>query len=234
MTNTQHKHIGILGGTFDPIHIAHLRLAIDLKISTNISEIRLIPNFLPPHKNTQVTDIKHRLNMLNLATENLQNIIVDQTEIEIAKENLKNNQNYKSYMTDTLDVLNKKFNSLYQNNYTLWLILGADSFMSFNTWHKWQNILKQTNFLILKRDNQNITNNLNWLESVKHQVTISNETNDSKLPDETKSGYVYLKNSRQLNISATEIRSLISSSQPANFLLPDQVLKYIKINHLYK
>ena len=236
MVNTEHKHIGILGGTFDPVHIAHLRLALDLKISTNISEIRLMPNFIPPHKNMQVTNIEHRLNMLELATKNLKDITIDKTEIEIAKEKLKTNNNYRSYMTDTLDVLNNKYSKLYKDKYTIWLILGADSFASLNTWHMWESILNKTNFLILKRDNQEISCSNNWMDALKSKIIIDKQIqqiNQHQLPCDIKSGYIYIKNSRQLQISATEIRHLISTNQPCDFLIIDSVRKYIQENKIY-
>jgi len=233
MENSKHKHIGILGGTFDPIHIAHLRLAIDLKMSTNLSEILFIPNFIPPHKDTQVTDIKHRLNMLNLATENLQDISVDSTEIDIAKERLTKDPNYKSYMTDTLDTLHQKYKKKY-DDYTIWLILGADSFDKFYTWYKWEEILDKCNFLILKRENQIIDTNIKWLLPHKDKVVINNNIDNYILPSEIKNGYIYLKNNRRLDISATEIRKLFSEKHSAKFLLPDNVIDYIERNHLYK
>jgi len=233
MGNSKHKHIGILGGTFDPIHIAHLRLAIDLKMSTNLSEILFIPNFIPPHKNSHVTDIKHRLAMLNLATSSLKDIIVDSTEIDIAKEKLVKNPKYRSYMVDTLSTLHEKYQKKYEK-YSLWLILGEDSFAKFDTWHKWQDILTKCNFIILKRENQVINTKLNWLSEVKDIVTVNNTTQSYILPSDINNGYIYLKNSRMLDISATEIRKLFSENHSAKFLAPDNVIEYIERNNLYK
>lgn len=233
MTTSKHKHIGILGGTFDPIHIAHLRLAIDLKMSTNLSEILFIPNFIPPHKNTTVTDIKHRLEMLKLATLDLDGISVDSTEIDIAEKRLIKEPDYKSYMVDTLSTLHKKFEEK-NENYTLWLILGADSFDTFYTWYKWEEILEKCNFLVLKRENQIIDKNIKWLLPHKNKVIISNDNENYILPSEVKSGYIYLKNNRRLDISATEIRQLLKENYSVKFLLPDNVIEYIKLNDLYK
>lgn len=208
------KPIGILGGTFDPVHHGHLRLAMEILELVNLAEVRLIPLHKPPHRHQPLASSQQRLAMLRLAVENVARLLVDDREIV---------RGGISYTVDTLKSLREE-----NADASLCLIMGMDAFRSLNTWHEWKTILDYAHIILA--DRQDITN-------VTEQKEIADFYSRHISRDESvlqkTHGTIMKLDIPVLDISASRIRTLCSRKKDPRFLLPDCVLNYIKQEALY-
>ena len=121
------KGIGIFGGTFDPVHIGHLRASVELRKTLGLSEMRLIPSANPPHKAQPETNAEHRLAMLQLALANEPGLVADARELH--RKGL-------SYTLDTLTEIRAEIGV----ETPLCLCIGMDSLIDLNQWHRWREL----------------------------------------------------------------------------------------------
>jgi nicotinate-nucleotide adenylyltransferase len=129
--------IGIFGGTFDPVHLGHLRLALSLVDHYHLEEVRFVPCKQPVHKQAATVSAEHRLAMLKLAVEKQPNFIVDDREIK---------RSSPSYMIETLQSFKHEMPTQ-----VFGLILGSDALAHFTSWYHWQEIIKIVKLLIVPR-----------------------------------------------------------------------------------
>lgn len=205
--------IGLLGGTFNPIHIGHLRSAIEVVELLNLDELRLIPNALPPHREQPNVRAEDRLAMVEQAVLNTPVLTVDDIELRSDKP---------SYTFDTLCNIRQQLT----DNDTLFFILGWDAFCMLPTWYRWQELLTYCHILVLQRPHV----------SAKIHPELSHFLTD-KLVDyrhitERVGKIAYLQQT-PLDISSTKIRTLLAEGRSAQFLLPETVLNYINKHKLY-
>lgn len=204
--------IGLLGGTFDPIHFGHLRAALEAEQQLGLAHVRLIPSARPPHRNTPQATPQQRLMMLHLAMKNSDRFVVDDRELE---------REGTSYTVDTLLSLREDF-----PHNPLYLLLGTDAFLGIQAWHQWQNILGLAHIVVIARPDETLSmpSELNkW-----YHTHIANPNDAQAL-----SGKIWPLEITQLAISATAIRSLISNGQSPQFLMPDPVIQLIEQLGLY-
>lgn len=128
--------IGILGGTFDPIHYGHLRIALEAMEEHKLSEVRFVPCKLPVHKKAPIASKQDRLKMLRLALNSDKRFKCDSREME---------RNTPSYMIETLESLQQ------ETNEPLGLIVGSDILPTLSTWHRWEEITKRAKLLVMPR-----------------------------------------------------------------------------------
>lgn len=128
--------IGIMGGTFNPIHHGHLILSEYIRLEASLDKIIFIPTGYPPHK-SDVLNGKTRLKMVDLAIEDNPFFISSDMEI---------NRSYPSYTIDTIEELNKIY-----LNARLYMIIGSDSLFSLSSWKDYPKLLKQVNFIVADR-----------------------------------------------------------------------------------
>ncbi len=196
--------IGIMGGTFDPIHFGHLRMAETVREIFRLDKILFIPSARPPHKvEKNVTPELYRLMMTFLATQSNENFQV--SPMEILREGL-------SYTLDTMNQLEKKFGA----DTELFFIIGADSMIDLPKWHKAQELVSKVHFIATTRPGVVVN-----LAEVKkffgnaakniHQVEIAG-----------------------LEISSTDIRERVKNSKSIKYLVPEVVEDYIVKEGLYK
>jgi nicotinate-nucleotide adenylyltransferase len=203
--------IGIFGGTFDPIHYGHLRSALELKELFGLDHVRLIPCAQPVHRNQPMANAAQRLNMLQLATQNQTDLIVDTQELERAGG---------SYTFDTLTALRRDY-----PNVPLLLFVGSDAFNELTTWFRWQELFDLAHIVVITRPNAAL-NPLN--EFFKTRLT----TNKQQLKQ--LAGHLFIcSTNHPYAISATAIRGMIAAQQNPRFLLPDVVIDYISQHQLY-
>jgi len=205
--------IGILGGTFDPIHFGHLRSALDVAEQLNLDRVYLIPSARPPHREQPQASAEQRLMMLHLAVKNNAQFVVDDRELQ---------REGASYTVDTLKSLRQEF-----PDSPLYLILGTDAFLGLPTWHQWQSLLEFAHIVIMQRPNQVLAMPADfsaWFES--HQATDI----DMQQP----AGKIWQVDVTQLAISASDIRADIKAKNDPQFLLPDAVIQLIQMLGLYK
>jgi nicotinate-nucleotide adenylyltransferase len=205
--------IGILGGTFDPVHLGHLRSALEVAEILSLNHVRIIPNGQPPHREQPNVSVQHRVLMLHLAIKNSDKFIVDDREV---------NREGPSYMVDTLTSLRVEFpeNPLY-------LIVGSDAFNSIDTWHQWHKLIELAHIVVVTRPDEQLT--LSTALTSWYQQHKANKA-DATLP----CGKVWPTVVTQLAISSSDIRHRIKNNESAQFLVPDGVLQVIEQAGLYK
>jgi len=203
--------IGINGGTFDPIHLGHLRPALEVQKALGLEEVRFIPCSQPVHRNQPSVSAKHRCKMIELAIQSQSSFILDKTEIE---------QNKPSYMINTLKILSKRY-----NNKSLVLMMGTDAFAKFTTWHQWEEILKLANLAITHRPSEPIPQEGKIGQVFQHHWV-------PKLSKKT--GQIVDIPITQLDLSATALRNYLKQGDCIDFLMPDSVVQYIKQHQLYQ
>ncbi|HBX56411.1 nicotinate-nucleotide adenylyltransferase [Pseudomonas sp. UBA2684] len=209
------RRIGIFGGTFDPVHIGHLRGALEVAEFMALDELRLIPSAWPPHRDTPQVAASDRLAMVEQAVAGLPPLSVDDRELKRAKP---------SYSIDTLESLRAELAADDQ----LFLLLGWDAFCGLPSWHRWDALLEHCHILVLQRPDadseaSDTLRNLLAARSVSDPLALNGP-----------SGQISFIWQTPLAVSATQIRALLASGKSVRFLVPDAVLAYIHAHGLYR
>ena len=211
--------LGILGGTFDPIHHGHLRLAEEAKERLALVGVVLIPAGLPPHRHPPQAVAAQRLAMVEQAVAANPSLQVDAAEIEAEGP---------SYTVLTLE----RLRHLHGPQRPLVLLLGADAFLGLTTWHRWQDLFSLAHIAIATRPSH-------VLEPEHMAPALATEfstrlTRSTTSLAATPAGCVMPFGITPLDISATAIRAALSTGRSARYLLPDGVLDYISCHRLYQ
>lgn len=209
--------IGLLGGTFNPIHNGHLRLAQELADSLKLAEVRFIPSAQPPHKAAPEVSAEHRAAMVQLAITANPFFKLDTREL---------NRKSASYTIDTLISLQEDLGG----NVALGLIMGSDAFAKLNTWHRWQALLDYCHIILVQRPTSGIQPKL--AEELSLLLHDHYTENVSDLVNEN-TGYIHMQKITALDITSTNIRAQLALGISPRYLMPDNVLDYIKHNKLY-
>ncbi|WP_439510720.1 nicotinate-nucleotide adenylyltransferase [Marinimicrobium koreense] len=207
--------IGLLGGTFDPIHLGHLRMALEAGETLALDEVRLLPCHQPPHRATPDVSSVERTEMLRLALADCPSLVLDDRELH---------RDGPSYTLDTLKSLRAELGPAVP---LIW-ILGCDAFLGLEQWYGWRELLDWGHLLVIARPGWELPSRgplAEWLS--EHQVAPEALT-------ASPAGAIGVQALRLLPISATEIRSLIQAGRSPQFLLPDAVWQYIRDNNLYR
>lgn len=214
------KHIAILGGTFDPIHIGHLRMAVELRLA-GFDEVRLIPNNVPPHREQPSASAEQRLAMVQIACQQL----AQQGMTGIVADDIELKRDKPSYSISTLELLREQL----PNDTALSWVIGDDAWESIHKWHRISEFLPLANLVIINRGHENQfsvdTLQGQWLK--QHGIELDNLL-------ECRNGKLIRLNWRLLDVSATYLRSLLAQDQGAQLLTPDVVLNYIAEQKLYQ
>ena len=211
--------IGILGGSFDPIHFGHLRLAQEARDFLNLSEVRFVPAGRPPHRGPAKASDAHRVAMLDFATENNSSFSVDKREL---------GKTEPTYTIDTLQSLRVEVG----NNIPLVLFIGADQFLLMHTWKRWQELTTVAHLLVAMRPNTEPFSPLNLAAEVRQWFQI-HQCDDPAKATRSPAGHIFLLGLTPLAISSSAIRATIAARGSPRYLLPDPVLDYIRANKLY-
>lgn len=209
------RRIGILGGTFDPIHIGHLRGALEVAEMFGLDELRLVPNARPPHRETPSCSAEDRLAMVRLAVADLPPLCVDARELERAKP---------SYTIETLISLREELAADDQ----LLLIVGWDAFCGLPTWHRWEELLDYCHILVLQRPDAGSE----APQALRDLLAARSVSDPQALAGAA--GQIAFVWQTPLEVSATQIRQLLASGKSVRFLVPDAVLAYINAHGLYR
>jgi nicotinate-nucleotide adenylyltransferase len=209
------RRIGMLGGTFDPVHIGHLRGALEVAESLALDELRLTPSARPPHRGTPQVSAKDRLAMVECAVAGVAPLVVDARELQRDKP---------SYTIDTLELMRAELAAQDQ----VFLLLGWDAFCGLPTWHRWEELLQHCHILVLQRPDADseppdALRNLLAARSVSEPLALKGP-----------SGQIAFVWQTPLAVSATQIRQLLASGKSVRFLVPDAVLAYIDAHGLYR
>ncbi|MDO8350866.1 MAG: nicotinate-nucleotide adenylyltransferase [Gallionella sp.] len=213
------KPIGILGGTFDPIHYGHLRLAEEMRELAGLQQIRFIPTGNPPHRDAPQVSALHRSEMVKLAIADQPAFVLDDREVKRAT---------KCYTVHTLRELRTELGEAQP----LCLLMGGDAFLQLHTWHEWQEILDLAHIVVGYRPGFTLEKRIHSAmpELRKHyQQRLCNVDFLSQRP----AGGIAELAIPKLEISATLIRSRVAENRTIRYLLPSAVANYIYQHHLY-
>ncbi|UZK02806.1 nicotinate-nucleotide adenylyltransferase [Venatoribacter cucullus] len=205
-------HWALLGGTFDPVHIGHLRIAVQLR-DLGFDKVLLIPNRIPPHRPQPQASAEQRLAMLQLACTRLDGI--EPSSIELERDDL-------SYSAITVQALRQQHPGV---RFT-W-VMGQDAWQGFEHWFQPQNLLEQASLLVISRPGSRHVSH--WQEQQLEQ----RECNISELLAQN-AGQICLHHWPELDISASDLRRAIRQGDNVVFLTPDAVLDYISQQQLYR
>tara|TARA_E500000331_G_scaffold163799_1_gene158770 strand:+ start:1024 stop:1710 length:687 start_codon:yes stop_codon:yes gene_type:complete len=213
--------IGVLGGTFDPIHFAHLRLAEEVAEAFSLNTVRLIPSANPPHRMSPSASAKDRLKMVELALNTARKQLVPDGR-ELTRVG-------KSYMVDTLKDIR-----IEHPNASINLILGTDAFIKLTTWHEWQLLFSLANIIVASRPNLPISQLRDNLERDLASEYNNRKRYDRELLHSSSHGLIFTYEFTSLEVSGTSLRKRIPNKLSLKYLLPDNVIDYIQNNDLYK
>lgn len=205
----------LLGGTFDPIHNGHLRMALDLREVLGEARVLLMPCQVPPHRERPGASASERLEMLRLALTGEQTLAVEERELQ---------RPGPSYTVETLESIRREI----PNSSPLAVAMGADAFATLASWHRWERIAELAHLIVIERPGFALPEAgavAQFLE--RHRVE-----EPRKLWDRP-AGRVWTVHLTHLDISATDIRRRIGMGRSARFLLPDTVWVYIQQKGLY-
>jgi nicotinate-nucleotide adenylyltransferase len=217
---------GLFGGTFNPVHLGHLRAALEVKEGFELEEIFLIPAALPPHKLPgEVVDAGDRLHMLNLALEDTAGLSVSEVELQ---------RSGPSYTIDTVN----HFKGVLPEKSRIYLVIGLDAFLEIDSWKSYQELLLQIPIIVINRP-----------QADRRLGRVGWELMDDYLKSSLSGGYkfsklqsCYLAADRQpihifevtaLDISSTRIRSLVKEGRSIGYLVPRKTAEFINSRGLY-
>jgi nicotinate-nucleotide adenylyltransferase len=211
--------VGILGGTFDPVHLAHLRAAEEVREAQGLDEVRLVPAATPPHKGGKLTAAEHRVRMAALATDGAPGLTVWDTELR---------RSGPSYSVDTLRALRAESGA----DARIVFVLGRDAFADFHTWREHEAIFALCDLVVVTRPP--------WPETlavedfpVAARAAFRYEPRSGSIRHESGHG-VSLQRITALDISATAIRAHVAARRSIRFLVPPAVEAYIAEHRLYR
>ena len=207
--------IGIFGGSFDPIHFGHIKLALALLEHYEFNQIRFIPCQQSPLKEIPHANAQQRLDMLNLVTNSNEKLIVDDRELK---------RQGPSYTIDTL----KELREVTGSNIPLVLIVGVDAFLNFCKWHRFDEILSLSHIMLLQRPEYALPDH--GCEKELFDTFITDDINNIT---SILNGNIYLCEEEKFEISSIAIRKGISEGEQPRYLLPGNVWSYIRRNKLY-
>jgi nicotinate-nucleotide adenylyltransferase len=215
--------VGVFGGTFDPIHLGHLRLAEEAREGLGLDQVRLIPSGQPPHRDAPATPAADRLAMVRLAAVGNPGLEVDDGEARAAQ---------KSYTVLTLERLRAELGPAQP----LVLILGADAFEGLPSWHRWRDLFGLAHIAVANRPGF-APHGRRWPGVVSAELSAACEprlTRDPAALAAAPAGRVLAFDMTPLAISASLVRDLLKAGHSARYLLPEAVLDYIQTHRLYR
>lgn len=212
--------IGLLGGTFDPIHYGHLRLAEELAEVLNISQVRIIPAGNPPHRGQPRAAAAHRLEMVRRAVAGNPRFLLDTREID---------KTGPCYSVDTLAALRAELPPAT----SLVLFMGGDAFLGLTTWHEWRRLFDLAHIAVAHRPGYSLASWEDALPDPLRTLLSTRRCEQAAEIAEKPAGRVFLHTITQLDISASQIRDRALRGKSLRYLLPDPVIHYINENHLY-
>jgi nicotinate-nucleotide adenylyltransferase len=212
--------LAILGGTFDPIHYGHLRLADDVRRALMLPEVRLIPAGDPPHRTPPQASAADRLAMTALGVVEFPGLAADAREVE---------QSGKSYTVRTLEALRKEAPAR-----PLALIVGADALAGLTSWHRWRDVFALAHLIVIPRPGVDATHTLPAVLASEWKARWTPEAQSLR---SSTAGAIYEQVVMPQPISASEIRAALARGRAGlrdvERWLPPAVLAYIEAHKLY-
>lgn len=208
--------LGIFGGTFDPIHLGHLRSAEEIGEQLDLNKVYVMPSASPPHKTGDpITGFRHRLAMVRLA-------VGQSDRLEVL--DLEGRRSGHSYSIETL----KEMTRIHGPHADLFFLLGVDAFLDIQTWKDWESLFDLTHFVIIRR----LGSDSRGLHPLLHRLKLAPIlTGDTYIASSGKT--VAIATPTRMEISSTRIREMVRKGKSIRFLVPEEVRTYILENRLY-
>lgn len=209
--------IGLLGGTFDPVHFAHLRLAVEAAEQLRLASVRWIPSGQPGHRPAPSAAVEHRLAMLRLAIADEPRFILDEADAR---------SKVATFTVETLVRLRAELGS----DVPLVLIIGADQLLALDTWREWKHLFGLAHIAVAQRPRFDIR-----VAALSGELAgeYARRSTEAAALARTPAGSITNFRMTPLDISASAIRAAIAAGRAPRYLLPDAVLDYIGSHRLY-
>lgn len=210
--------IGILGGTFNPVHLGHLRVAEEIREAFDLETVYFIPAFIPPHKDAHAASPpEERLGMLRAALRG--NGCFRVSDLEVKRGGV-------SYTIDTL----KRFETRSDDVH---FIIGADAFRLIDTWHRYEELFYHAHFIVMTRPASEAGNIPDMLPAgIREKITPCGDGKGTYLHESGRR--IYLHRVTQLDISSTKVRDLLNEGRSIRYLVPPAVERIIIQRRLYR
>lgn len=206
--------VGLLGGSFDPVHVGHLRTAWELLTGLGLAEVRFVPSRMPPHRAPAIAPGALRLRMLEAAVAGQPGFVVDDCELR---------REGPSYTVDTLATLRAS-----QPHRPLVLILGMDAFLGLPGWHRWREIPGLAHIVVVQRPG--------WAEQFDGelgQLYAAHRVDEPAALAAAPAGGILLQQVTRLEIASSSIRKLVADGGDPRYLVPDAVRELMQANPIY-
>ena len=217
---TEKERIGLFGGTFNPIHVGHLRAAEEIHEFFHLDKIIFIPARIPPHKTDKaIIAPEHRLNMVKLAIQD--NPCFEVSDFEIQRDS-------KSYSIITIEHFQKKLGL----NTSLFFLMGMDAFLEINTWKDFSQLFSLTNFIIMSRPGYHKKTSADLFPIDQNKNFAYNPEGNYYIHS---SGHkLFFQEITLLDFSSRAIRSRLKGKRSIRYLVPPIIEHYIKKHSLYR
>jgi nicotinate-nucleotide adenylyltransferase len=209
------RKVGIFGGTFDPIHHGHLRLALELNQQLQLDEMRLMPSHRPPHRAAPGVTSAMRVAMVRLAVAQCPALQIDERELR---------RTTPSYTVDSLLELRQELGT----DVSLILAVGMDAFAQLHTWHRWRELLDYAHLVVVSRPGYTLPLTGEVADLVRAKQV------GAGVLDVQAHGGILLSELSLLPISSSAIRAQVKRSESPQFLLPEAVWAYMLEHRLYR
>ncbi len=207
--------IGVLGGTFDPVHLGHIEPALELLRALRLREIRLIPLRAPSHRTAPAASAMDRWRMLQLAVQDHPGLRADDRELR---------RDGPSYTVDTLRELRVELG----DRVPLCLIMGNDAFAAFTSWHRWSEILQMAHIVVAARPGSPLPRDGTVAELLEERRLRVAEDLTQRC-----GGGILPWSVQPVDISATGIRAALAAGGDVSEMLPAAIGRYIREHKLY-
>ena len=225
------KKIGILGGTFDPPHLGHLKLASHFAKVLRLDELLLIPSGEPWQKGMDITPAKIRFQLTQAAAIDVAKAFLDlQISTQIGVDRMEMDRAGPSYTIDTVQALRERFGP--QTSLT-WL-MGADSLIQLPTWDSWKELFKYVNLAVASRPHFDLATQMS---PEIEELLRTHQINDPAALENSPAGLIYIDKSLSIDLSSTELRNHLKTSsrgQIASEQIPAHTLEIITKLGLYQ
>ncbi len=213
---TSAPRLGILGGTFDPIHVGHVQTALAARRALGLDRVIIVPSGVPPHRQHQpCASAYHRFAMTAIAVNGLDGLEASDTEVQAPGP---------SYTAATLD----RLHAIGLAESQIFFITGADAFAEIATWHRYPAVLDQSHFIVLSRPGYPATSMPACLPDLAGRMT--SPTAD---PHGGKETAIYLVDAPTPDVSSTEVRRRLRANESIAGLVPEGVEQHIVQHRLY-
>jgi nicotinate-nucleotide adenylyltransferase len=216
------QRIGVLGGTFNPIHYGHLAAAEEVRGRLSLERVLFIPSHIPPHKHEDdIPSAVQRMEMVRLAVSS--NAFFKASDIEIKRGGI-------SYAIDTIEELLRL-----HTNTELYFITGIDAFMEIHTWRRWQDLLALSHFAVMTRPGHDVNDiyKMDFMKDIRNDLTGRNRGDSVQGVVNCGEFAIHLVSIPLFDISSTDIRRRVKQGVSIKYLLPEAVETYIIKNKLY-